>query len=115
MAGKIGPSGLEARLERIRLNYMKLVEKAKTDNMKSLRDLEKKVVEEEEDLKIKQEKERRDFEIKLLKEKYAMKERHLHEKNIADKKAAKRLKQAEDFIENISPSSGNEKSPEEIR
>ena len=115
MAGNVGPSGLEARLERIRLNYIKLVEKAKTENMKSLRDLEKQVVEEEEDLRNRQERERRDFEIKMLKEKYALKERHLQEKTNADKKAAKRLKQAEDFIENIKPSSGHEKSPEEIR
>ena len=115
MAGKTGVSGIEDKLERIRQNYLKLVEKAKVENIISMQDLERKVVDEEETLKIKQEKERRDFEIKMLKEKYAMKERHLQEKNIADKKALKRLKEAEDFIENVNSSTDNEKNQEEIR
>ena len=51
----------------------------------------------------------------MLKEKYAMKERHLQEKNNADKKAARRLKEAEDFIENVNTFSAKERSQEDLR
>ena len=115
MAGCLGAPGLEDKLEKIRLNYIKLVETAKAENIRSMDDLEKKVMDEEENLKNKQERERREFEIKMLKEKYAMKERHLQEKNKADKKAAKRLKEAEDFIENVNPISKKKKSHSELR
>ena len=115
MAGSFGGFGLEDKLEKIRINYIKLVETAKADNIRSMDELEKKVMDEEENLKNKQERERREFEIKMLKEKYAMKERHLQEKNKADKKAAKRLKEAEDFIENVNPTSKKKTSQLDLR
>ena len=114
MAEGSDSSEIERQLEKIRLNYVKLVEQAKAENMKCSIELEKRVMDEEEELKIRQEEERRDFEMKILKEKYAMRERHLKEKSMEDKKAEKRLRRATEFISNINPESEKDALKEQI-
>ena len=101
MAGKTGEAALHEKLEQIKLDYTALVEKIKSENVKAAADLEKKLFKDEEEFKARQERERREFEARMEEEKSEFKEKQLRERDIADSEASSRLKQAEDFIENV--------------
>ena len=101
MAGKTGEAALHEKLEQIKLDYTSLVEKIKSENVKAAADLEKKLFKDEEDFKARQARERREFEARLEREKDEFKEKQLRERDIADSEANERLRQAEDFIENV--------------
>jgi len=62
----------------------------------------------DEDFKKKQEQERKEFESRLTREREEFKEKQKRERSIADREAADRLKQAEDFIENVKSPVGSE-------
>ena len=101
MAGKTGEAALHEKLEQIKLDYTALVEKIKSENVKGAADLEKKLFKDEEEFKARQERERREFEARMEEEKGEFKEKQLRERDIADSEASRRLKQAEEFIENV--------------
>ena len=101
MAGKTGEAALHEKLEQIKLDYSALVEKIKSENVKAAADLEKKLFKDEEEFKARQERERREFEARMEEEKSEFKEKQVRERDIADSEASHRLKQAEDFIENV--------------
>ena len=101
MAGKTGEAALQEKLEQIKLDYSALVEKIKSENVKAAADLEKKLFKDEEEFKARQERERREFEARMEEEKSEFKEKQVRERDIADSEASHRLKQAEDFIENV--------------
>lgn len=101
MAGKTGEAALHEKLEQIKLDYTALVEKIKSENVKAAVDLEKKLFKDEEEFKARQERERREFEARMEEEKGEFKEKQVRERDIADSEASHRLKQAEDFIENV--------------
>jgi len=101
MAGKTGEAALHEKLEQIKLDYTALVEKIKSENVKAAADLEKKLFKDEEEFKARQERERREFEARMEEEKGEFKEKQLRERDIADSEASHRLKQAEEFIENV--------------
>ena len=101
MAGKTGEAALQEKLEQIKVDYFALVEKIKTENVKAASDLEKKLLKDDEEFKARQERERREFEARMEREKEEFKEKQLRERGIADSEASERLKQAEDFIDNV--------------
>ena len=101
MAGKTGEAALQEKLEQIKLDYSALVEKIKNENVKAAADLEKKLFLDDEEFKARQSRERREFEARMEREKMEFKEKQLRERDIADSEASERLKQAEDFIENV--------------
>ena len=101
MAGKTGEAALQEKLEQIKLDYFALVEKIKTENVKAASDLEKKLLKDDEEFKARQERERREFEARMEREKEEFKEKQVRERSIADREASERLKQAEDFIDNV--------------
>jgi len=109
MAGKSGEAALQEKLEQIRLDYMSLVDKVKSENMKAASDLEKKFLKDEEDFKARQERERREFESRLLREREDFKQKQKRERSISDRESSERLKQAEDFIDNVKSPSGNDR------
>ena len=51
MAGKTGEAALQEKLEQIRLDYLSLVEKVRSENVKAAADLEKKFLKDGEDFK----------------------------------------------------------------
>ena len=53
-AGKAGEAALQEKLDKIRGDYLALVERVKTENVKAASDLEKKFLKDEEDFKKKQ-------------------------------------------------------------
>ena len=101
MAGKTGEAALQEKLEQIKLDYLGLIEKIKTENVKAASDLEKKLLKDDEDFKARQERERREFEVRMEIEKEEFKEKQKREREIADGEASERLKQAETFIDNV--------------
>jgi len=101
MAGKTGEAALQEKLEQIKLDYFSLVEKIKTENVKAAADLEKKLLKDDEDFKSRQERERREFEARMEREQDEFREKQVRERAIADQEASDRLKQAEDFIDNV--------------
>ena len=109
MAGKTGEAALQEKLEQIRLDYLSLVEKVKGENVKAASDLEKKFLKDEEDFKAKQDRERREFESRLSREREDFKQKQKHERSISDREASERLKQAEDFIDNVKSPTGNDR------
>ena len=52
--GKAGEAALQEKLDKIRGDYLALVERVKTENVKASSDLEKKFLKDEEDFKKKQ-------------------------------------------------------------
>ena len=52
--GKAGEAALQEKLDKIRGDYLALVERVKTENVKAASDLEKKFLKDEEDFKKKQ-------------------------------------------------------------
>ena len=54
MSGKAGEAALQEKLDKIRGDYLALVERVKTENVKASSDLEKKFLKDEEDFKKKQ-------------------------------------------------------------
>merc|ERR1719365_465687 len=109
MAGKAGEAALQEKLEKIRGDYLALVERVKTENVKAASDLEKKFLKDEEDFKKKQEKDRKEFEARLNRERDEFRETQTRERALADREAAERLRQAEEFIENVkSPTTASE-------
>eukprot|EP00092_Neocalanus_flemingeri_P041239 GFUD01044899.1.p1 GENE.GFUD01044899.1~~GFUD01044899.1.p1 ORF type:complete len:283 (+),score=89.35 GFUD01044899.1:55-903(+) len=109
MAGKTGEAALQEKLEQIRLDYLSLVEKVKSENVKAAADLEKKFLKDEEEFKARQERERREFEFRLSREREEFRQKQKREKSISDREASERLKQAEDFIDNVKSPSGNDR------
>ena len=101
MAGKTGEAALQEKLEQIKLDYTALVDRIKTENVKAASDLEKKLFMDEEEFKARQSRERREFETRMEREKEEFKEKQLRERDIADSEASDRLRQAEEFIENV--------------
>ena len=101
MAGKTGEAALQEKLEQIKLDYLGLIEKIKTENVRAASDLEKKLLKDDEDFKARQERERREFEVRMEIEKEEFKEKQKREREIADGEASERLKQAETFIDNV--------------
>ena len=101
MAGKTGEAALQEKLEQIKLDYFSLVEKIKSENVKAAADLEKKLLKDDEDFKARQERERREFETRMEREKEEFRAKHIIEREIADREASERLKQAEEFIDNV--------------
>jgi len=109
MAGKAGEAALQEKLDKIRGDYLALVERVKTENVKASSDLEKKFLKDEEDFKKKQEKDRKEFEARLAREREEFRETQTRERALADREAAERLRQAEEFIENVkSPTTASE-------
>jgi len=109
MAGKAGEAALQEKLEKIRGDYLALVDRVKTENVKASSDLEKKFLKDEEDFKKKQEKDRKEFEARLTRERDEFRETQTRERALADREAAERLRQAEEFIENVkSPTTASE-------
>jgi len=105
MAGKAGEAALQEKLDKIRIDYLALVDRVKNENVKAASDLEKKFLKDDEDFKKAQEKERKEFEARLTREREEFREKQKRERGIADREAMERLKQAEDFIDNVkSPS-----------
>jgi len=98
---KAGEAALQEKLDKIRQDYFSLVDRVKNENLKAASDLEKKLLKDEDEFKRKQEKERRDFEARLTREREDFKEKQKRERNISDREANERLKQAEDFIDNV--------------
>ena len=109
MAGKTGEAALQEKLEQIRLDYLSLVEKVKNENVKAAADLEKKFLKDGEEFKARQERERREFEARLSREREEFKQKQKRERSISDREASERLKQAEDFIENVKSPCANER------
>jgi len=109
MAGKTGEAALQEKLEQIRLDYLSLVEKVKNENVKAAADLEKKFLKDTEEFKARQERERREFEARLTREREEFKQKQKRERSISDREASERLKQAEDFIENVKSPISNER------
>jgi len=109
MAGKTGEAALQEKLEQIRLDYLSLVDKIKAENVKAAADLEKKLLKDGEDFQAKQERERREFEARLSREKEEFKQKQKRERSIADREASDRLRQAEDFINNVKSPCTNER------
>jgi len=109
MAGKTGEAALQEKLEQIRLDYLSLVEKVKGENVKAASDLDKKFLKDEEDFKAKQDRERREFESRLSREREDFKQKQKRERSISDREASERLKQAEDFIDNVKSPTGNDR------
>jgi len=116
---KAGEAALQEKLDKIRQDYFALVERVKNENLKAASDLEKKLLKDEDEFKKKQEKERRDFEARLAREREEFKEKQKRERSIADREASGRLKQAEDFIDNVKSPNGSESgskiTPADIR
>ena len=54
ISGKAGEAALQEKLDKIRGDYLALVERVKTENVKAASDLEKKFLKDEEDFKKKQ-------------------------------------------------------------
>ena len=54
LPGKAGEAALQEKLDKIRGDYLALVERVKTENVKAASDLEKKFLKDEEDFKKKQ-------------------------------------------------------------
>jgi len=109
MAGKTGEAALQEKLEQIRVDYLMLVDKVKSENVKAAADLERKFLKDEEDFKARQERERREFESRLSREREEFRQKQKRERSISDREASDRLKQAEDFIENVKSPSGNDR------
>jgi len=109
MAGKTGEAALQEKLEQIRLDYLALVENVKSENVKAAADLEKKLLKDDEDFKARQERERREFESRLSREREEFKQKQKRERSISDREASERLKQAEDFIENVKSPFGTDR------
>ena len=101
MAGKTCEAALQEKLDQIKTDYLALVEKIKSENVKAAADLEKKLLKDEEDFKDKQERDRREFEARLEREKEEFQERQIREREISDREASERLSQAEEFINNV--------------
>lgn len=109
MAGKAGEAALQEKLDRIRVDYIALVDRVRNENVKAASDLEKKFLKDEEDFKKQQEAERREFEARLARERDEFKETKQRERGIADREAMDRLRQAEEFIDNVkSPTTGHD-------
>jgi len=109
MAGKTGEAALQEKLEQIRVDYLMLVDKVKSENVKAAADLERKFLKDEEDFKARQDRERREFETRLSREREEFKQKQKRERSISDRDASERLKQAEDFIDNVKSPSGNDR------
>eukprot|EP00092_Neocalanus_flemingeri_P009398 GFUD01010112.1.p2 GENE.GFUD01010112.1~~GFUD01010112.1.p2 ORF type:complete len:276 (+),score=92.22 GFUD01010112.1:52-879(+) len=109
MAGKTGEAALQEKLEQIRLDYLSLVEKVKSENVKAAADLENKFLKDEEEFKARQERQRREFEFRLSREREDFKQKQKRKRSISDREASEKLKQAEDFIDNVKSPSGNDR------
>merc|ERR1711864_53068 len=83
---KAGEAALQEKLDKIRLDYFALVDRVKNENVKAASDLERKFLKDDEEFKEKQKRER----------------------SIADREANERLKQAEDFIDNVKSPTGTD-------
>jgi len=101
MAGKAGEAALQEKLDKIRVDYLALVDRVRVENVKAAGELEKKFLKDEEDFKRKQEKERKEFEARLAREREEFKETQTRERVLADREAMERLRQAEEFIDNV--------------
>merc|ERR1719291_940000 len=91
MAGKTGEAALQDKLEQIRLDYLSLVDKVKSENVKAAADLERKFLKDEEDFKARQDRERREFETRLSREREEFKQKQKRERSISDRDASERL------------------------
>lgn len=109
MAGKAGEAALQEKLDKIKGDYLALVDRVKNENVKAASDLEKKFLKDEEDFKKKQEQDRKEFEARLTREREDFRETQTRERSLADREAAERLRQAEEFIEGVrSPTTAGE-------
>eukprot|EP00092_Neocalanus_flemingeri_P058183 GFUD01069291.1.p1 GENE.GFUD01069291.1~~GFUD01069291.1.p1 ORF type:complete len:257 (-),score=76.02 GFUD01069291.1:48-818(-) len=112
MAPKIvseGESVLQDKLDQIKLDYLSLVNGIKVENVKAAEDLEKKFKKDEDDFEARQEMERKEFESRMLREKEEFEQTQTFERSVSGKEAIERLKQAEDFIDDLKSPLGNEK------
>eukprot|EP00092_Neocalanus_flemingeri_P039997 GFUD01043566.1.p1 GENE.GFUD01043566.1~~GFUD01043566.1.p1 ORF type:complete len:235 (+),score=66.87 GFUD01043566.1:181-885(+) len=112
MAPKIvtkGEAVLQDKLNQIKLDYLSLVNVINIKNVKAAEDLEKKFKKDEDDFEARQEMERKEFESRMLREKEEFEQTQTFERSVSDKEAIERLKQAEDFIDNVKSPLGNEK------
>eukprot|EP00092_Neocalanus_flemingeri_P019545 GFUD01021175.1.p1 GENE.GFUD01021175.1~~GFUD01021175.1.p1 ORF type:complete len:258 (+),score=74.93 GFUD01021175.1:182-955(+) len=103
-----GEAALQDKLNQIKLDYLSLVNGINIKNVKAAEDLEKKFKKDKDDFEARQEMERREFESRMLREKEEFEQKHKFERSLSDKEAIERLKQAEDFIDNVKSPLGNE-------
>eukprot|EP00092_Neocalanus_flemingeri_P039998 GFUD01043567.1.p1 GENE.GFUD01043567.1~~GFUD01043567.1.p1 ORF type:complete len:221 (+),score=67.47 GFUD01043567.1:182-844(+) len=112
MAPKVvtkGETVLQDKLNQIKLDYLSLINATNIKNVKAAEDLEKKFKKDGDDFEARQEMERKEFESRMLREKEEFEKTQTFERSVSDKEAIERLKQAEDFIDDVKSPLGNEK------